>query len=57
MKRGFATSKHDLLDTHRIARVPGYAGEKFNGEVVCGTVVKRVFVTKAVAAVEVADVR
>jgi hypothetical protein len=46
-----------LLDAHRVARVPGHTGEELNGKEVCGTVIKSIFVTKTIAAVEVADVR
>jgi len=51
MQRWLAASEHHLLNTHRVARVPGYASEELNGQKVCGTVVKSVFVTKTVAAV------
>ena len=56
VKRRLAAGEHDLLDAHRVARVPGDAGEEIDGKKVRRIVVERVFVTKAVAAVQIADV-
>ena len=56
VKRWLAAGEHDLLDAHRVARVPGDAGEEIDRKKVRRIVVERVFVTKAVAAVQIADV-
>ena len=56
MERWLAAGEHHLLDTHQVARIPGHTGKEFDRKKIRGTVVKSVLVTKAIAAMQIADV-